>query len=225
MPEIGRTPSPQEEAIRNRYLDGDKKFDIKSHLKRMEKEEKSGLKNIEIRATPKQLGKDDFLRLLITQLSKQDPTNPVKDQDFIAQMAQFSSLEQMKNISTSMQRMEHRQSYTLVGKLISGPDFVTGETVTGIVSALFFDGDGKSFVRVNGRSVDVEQISLISDPALFQQEGVDSILGSEKSNPGTKEVSSFQEIGRNSIENKQEQENVPPVNSEFPGARNGKNGY
>ena len=164
MAEIGRTPSPGEEAIRNRYFDSEKKFDLKTHLKRLEKEDKSGLKGIEIRATPKQLGKDDFLKLLITQLSKQDPTNPVKDQDFIAQMAQFSSLEQMKNISTSMQRMEARQSYTLVGKLVSGPDFVSGETVTGIASALFFDSDGKSFVRVNGRTVEVDQISSRENP-------------------------------------------------------------
>jgi len=121
--------------------------------------------------------------------------------------------------------MEHRQSYTLVGKLISGPDFVTGETITGIVSALFFDGDGKSFVRVNGRSVDVEQISLISDPALFQQEGVESIVGSEKSNPRTKEDLSFQEIGRSSIENRQQQGVGSPVDTQYPGAKNGKNGY
>lgn len=225
MPDIGRTPSPQEQAIRNRYLDSDKKFDIKSHLKRLEKEEKSGIKNIEVRATPKQLGKDDFLRLLITQLSKQDPTNPVKDQDFIAQMAQFSSLEQMKNMSNSIQKLEQRQSYTLVGKLISGPDFVTGETVTGIVSALFFDGDGKSFVRVNGRTVDIEQINLISDPALFQQEGVEAITDSEKMNKKQKEDLSFPDSGRNSIGNPGESGNMENRGAEFPGAKNSKNGY
>lgn len=225
MAEIGRTPSPGEEAIRNRYLDSEKKFDLKTHLKRLEKEDKSGLKGIEIRATPKQLGKDDFLKLLITQLSKQDPTNPVKDQDFIAQMAQFSSLEQMKNISTSMQRMEARQSYTLVGKLVSGLDFVSGETVTGIASALFFDSDGKSFVRVNGRTVEVDQINLISDPAILNGDVSENVQDSEKSSQNLKLDSSFSETGRSSRENPNEKNLLDTKEREFPGAKNSKNGY
>lgn len=59
------------------------------------------------------MGKDQFLKLLVTQLSKQDPLNPVSDTQFIAQMAQFSSLEQMmkvgestEKVSKSLQRLE-----------------------------------------------------------------------------------------------------------------------
>ena len=63
-----------------------------------------------------QLGKNDFLNLLAAQMQYQNPLEPMSDTAFIAQLAQFSSLEQMEAMSTAMLAM---QSYDMVGKLVS----------------------------------------------------------------------------------------------------------
>jgi flagellar basal-body rod modification protein FlgD len=49
------------------------------------------------------LGKDDFLQLLVTKLRYQDPLQPMEDEDFVAQLAQFSTLEQMSNIAEGIE--------------------------------------------------------------------------------------------------------------------------
>ena len=67
------------------------------------------------------LGKDAFLQILIAQLQNQDPTDPMDDKEFISQMAQFSSLEQMQNMTTAMENLLTSQEET---QLMSYTNFV-----------------------------------------------------------------------------------------------------
>jgi len=57
-----------------------------------------------------QLGKDEFMKLLITKLQNQDPLNPTDDESFIADLAQFSSLEQMENMNGGLEDLALLQS-------------------------------------------------------------------------------------------------------------------
>jgi len=66
------------------------------------------------RAVSNELGKDAFLRLLIAQLQNQDPLNPMDDREFIAQMAQFSALEQMTNMNKTLEGMASLDKYSAV---------------------------------------------------------------------------------------------------------------
>lgn len=158
------------EKNRNSYLKQERSVNIKEYFEKQKKIEKGSLEGIEIRNTVRQLGKDDFLKLLVTQLSYQDPTAPVKDQQFIAQMAQFSSLEQMQNMSGALNKLATRQTHSLIGRYVIGPDFANGEEVKGVAQAFFYDGSGKAFLKVGGRAVAVDQIQMVSDPSMIQQE-------------------------------------------------------
>jgi flagellar basal-body rod modification protein FlgD len=93
------------------------------------------------------LGKDDFLKILMTQLQNQDPLNPMQDQDFISQMATFSSLEQMTNLNSSMdnfvksaEQNQFMQASSMIGKTVTYLDDQDNEMTAVVQSVLFKDG-------------------------------------------------------------------------------------
>lgn len=113
------------------------------------------------RKTSQQLGKDDFLKLLITQLTNQDPTSPMEDTQFISQMAQFSSLEQMTNMNESFNKMasmiNSSQAASTLGRTV---EIDIGDTTTqGVVEATSFGANPQ--VMVNGMYYDMAKIKAI----------------------------------------------------------------
>jgi flagellar basal-body rod modification protein FlgD len=110
------------------------------------------------RSPQQSLDKDDFLKLLLTQLANQDPTQPLEDKEFIAQMAQFSSLEQMNNMAADFAKMARMiqvtEAASALGKSV---EIIEGDTsVQGTVKALT-RGDIPQ-VMVNGVNYNWEQV-------------------------------------------------------------------
>ena len=107
------------------------------------------------------LDKNDFLKILIPQLSHQDPTQPMDDKAFIAQMAQFSSLEQMTNMSDGLTKVANlvakSQAVSLLGNAVDVSN--GGETVSGIVQEV--TGGDFPQILVNGQYYDAAQVQKI----------------------------------------------------------------
>ena len=113
-------------------------------------------------ASSKSIGSTEFLQLLITELKNQDPTAPTDQKETLSQLAQFSSLEQMQNLNTTLstttQFNQLSQSAALIGKTIASG---AGDSlVAGVVSAAFYD-NGKAYLQVGDQYVDAATVTEI----------------------------------------------------------------
>ena len=108
------------------------------------------------RTPTKALGEDDFLKLLSVQFQQQDPMKPMDDTAFIAQTAQFTSLQQMTQLS-SAQQMLNGNSFIGRNVTIQNPD---GSQATGLVTALDNTGDAPALV-INGASYPLSTVKRI----------------------------------------------------------------
>ena len=116
------------------------------------------------RGPMKTLGQDEFLLLLVVQMRNQDPLKPVSDTEFIAQMAQFSNLEQTKEMSGDIAKLRQssafNQATALMGKqvrLLSDEDTFTKGIVTDLTVK-----DGEVSLIVNGKSYELGQVVSVN---------------------------------------------------------------
>lgn len=133
-------------------------------------------KSTEARNTS-EMGKDEFLNLLVTQLRYQDPLNPTDDKEFLAQMAQFSALEQMQNLNSSY---NSSKAFSLMGKYVTGnvTDSETDRTteIQGAVTSVRID-HGSIYVIVNGKDIPIDNITSVSDGPNYSGSSLSSYTG------------------------------------------------
>ena len=116
-----------------------------------------------------ELDKDAFLQLLVAQLKHQDPMKPMDDTAFIAEMAQFSSLEQMQNLNKLLEKQMGFQALTqassMIGKHVTlqepGDD---GQIIKGRVDEIR-SGGGEVRVVIEGKEYNASDIMRVSDQA------------------------------------------------------------
>lgn len=121
-----------------------------------------------------QLGKDDFLLLLVTQMKYQDPLQPTDNTEYVAQLAQFSELEYMQNM---MDITQHTSAFTLVGKYAyAETTSLTGTTQKeeGLVDFVTMK-DGEAYVTINGVEFKYDDVIEVRDEMFVIQQKMPSV--------------------------------------------------
>jgi flagellar basal-body rod modification protein FlgD len=117
----------------------------------------------------KDLGKDQFLQILVTQLRNQDPMQPMQDKEFISQMAQFSSLEQMMNMSKEVTSLRQSAGMVaaMIGKEVSWLETTDAGVIThtGVVNGIVWR-DSVQYAKVGNLEVPIDEILSISEPTV-----------------------------------------------------------
>ena len=135
-----------------------------------------------------ELGKDDFMKLLLAQLQHQDPLKPMDDQAFIAQTAQFNALEQMENLNKTLSAVLDSQQLSeasgLIGKTIeaTGSD---GKAVTGKVTGVSMQG-GVAKLHVGDKVVDLDKVTKVAtdEASLPASDAAPQDTGDTEADPG-----------------------------------------
>lgn len=120
------------------------------------------------------LGKTDFLQILVAQMSNQDPMEPTSDTDFIAQLAQFSVLEQMQQMNSGSMTS---QAYSLIGKMVYIEEGTNTEAIYGKVDGVLRK-DGIDYLMVGDEIYEVSSVTGVLDESFSYDDTEDKVLQS-----------------------------------------------
>ena len=118
----------------------------------------------ELRVPRKVLDQDDFLKLLLAQFTSQDPMEPMKDTAFIAQMAQFTTLEQSKSMTADIAALREQQQVLQANGMLGRTVVLQqdgGALAQGSVTAVQMEAGTPKLV-VNGQAYELEQVLTIT---------------------------------------------------------------
>ncbi len=115
------------------------------------------------------LGGDDFFKLLIAELTNQDPLEPTSNQDLLNQISSIRDIELSSNLSTSLESLTEQQRFAssagLIGRFVNGKSSEEGAPpVSGTVTAIRFDGDGTAILELEGgETIPLDKVSSVMD--------------------------------------------------------------
>jgi len=115
------------------------------------------------RSMTKVLGQDDFLKLLTMQMQNQDPMNPQTNTDFVAQMAQFTTLEQSRSMTNSLQSIQARQDVQTAVQLLGKPVQLSDGRM-GLVEKVTLDKTGAPTLQVGSNTYKLNQVVAYYQP-------------------------------------------------------------
>lgn len=116
-------------------------------------------------STTKSTSKDQFLKLFLAQLQNQNPLEPMQDRDFLMQLAQFTQVENVEEMTHTLQKLQtlvtSTQATALLGKQVLALQEGEAVPVEGKVSAIRFTADGV-WLLVDGKMVNVENVVQVN---------------------------------------------------------------
>ena len=125
------------------------------------------------------LGSDDFLQLLIAQLTNQDPMEPTSNEELLNQISSIRDIELSTSLTSTLEGLTGQQRFasasTLIGQYVTGLPDSTGVAASGVVIGVRFETDGLPVLQLSdGTELAIEQVNTIESP----RQAAEALIGS-----------------------------------------------